>query len=966
MARRALPSRSPGFMLKQHPVVSAACVSVVALSLVTGVVAFRRILDPTHSAGQTTIAAILLSIPISIFIILFLSLVLRSRENRRPARFVQDIIGNFPEIACIIDDAGRFRGWNSNLEATLGYTAQELDKSTFLDTVAKERRDVLKQTIATVVALGMAKVESVLMSKDGTPIPCLFTGVRVVVSNRPCVLGIVVDLRNLRQAEESLRASEEQYRSLVASIPEIVWRADGEGNVSFVGPRVEVVLGYSAAEVYQQGDSVWYNSIHIDDRERVRQAFESLINEGTRYDVECRFQRKSGEWLWMHDRAVVASDSSGVRFATGLLSDITERKEAEETLRKLASIVQFSQDAIVGKQMDGVITSWNRGAERMYGYTAAEAIGQNLSFLFSSGREDEMEAIMERLRSGQAIESLETERLTRAGLLLDVSVSISPIKDVTGEITGASSIARNIAPRKRAEEQLRLLSAALEAAANAVVITDYEGTIVWVNRALTSLTGYSKEEALGSNASLLKSGEQPESFYADVWSTISSGEVWRGEIVSGRKDKTRYTGEITITPVTQDAADPAHRYFIAIMQDVTDRKLLQTQLQQAHKMEAIGRLAGGVAHDFNNLLGIISGYSELLKSECLRVDDGIDHTRFHYADQIHSTAKKAAVLTQQLLAFSRKQIIQPRILDLNEVVGTLAKMLRRLIGDDIELVMRFASCKALVKADQGQIEQVIMNLSANARDAMPEGGKLIIETDVCELDRASQIRRGPVVAGRYVRLAISDSGAGMDQSTVSHLFEPFFTTKALGKGTGLGLSIVYGIVKQSDGYVWVYSEPGHGTAFKIYLPLSSLAVDPADVSPIVESLRGSETILLVEDNQELRSLVAEFLTGRGYRIVESEGGKAALAAVAKQTVPVQVLITDIMMPGMNGRELAERLMETIPDLRVLYISGFTPDGAVQMRILGHGEAFLQKPFALADLSTKLREIIDAPEKRAPA
>ena len=250
---------------------------------------------------------------------------------------------------------------------------------------------------------------------------------------------------------------------------------------------------------------------------------------------------------------------------------------------------------------------------------------------------------------------------------------------------------------------------------------------------------------------------------------------------------------------------------------------------------------------------------------------------------------------------------------------------------------------------------------------MPEGGKLIIETDVCELDRASQIRRGPVVAGRYVRLAISDSGA-RDGSGARYLtsLSPFFTTKALGKGTGLGMSIVYGIVKQSDGYVWVYSEPGHGTAFKIYLPLSSLAVDPADVSPIVESLRGSETILLVEDNQELRSLVAEFLTGRGYRIVESEGGKQAgpSGGAAKQTVPVQVLITDIMMPGMNGRELAERLMETIPDLRVLYISGFTPDGAVQMRILGHGEAFLQKPFALADLSTKLREIVNRCSRKA--
>jgi PAS domain S-box-containing protein len=949
-------------MLKQRPVVPTACITMVALFLATGTVAFRRILFPTLPAWQSTLAVILLCFWIAVL----LNLALLSREAHRQDRFLQNIIGKFPEIAFVIDHGGRFKQWNSSLQATLGYTDQEISTIIVLDTIAEEHRERMQRTITTAVTVGMAKVESVLMSKDGARIPCLFTGVRIVLGNQPCVLGIAVDLRNLRQAEEGLCASEEQYRSLVASIPEIVWRADAEGNVSFVGPRVEEVLGYSVVEVYQQGDSVWYNSIHIDDRQRVKQAFQSLINEGTRYDVECRVQRKSGEWIWMHDRAIVATDSNGVRFATGLLSDITERKEAEETLRKLASIVQSSQDAIVGKHMDGVITSWNRGAERMYGYTAAEAIGRNLSFLFPSGREDEMEAIMARIQSGQPIENLETERLTKVGLLLDVSVSISSIRGATGEITGASSIARNIAPRKRAEEQLRLLSAALEAAANAIVITNYEGTIVWVNPAFTSMTGYSKQEVLGSNASLLKSGQQSEKLYADVWLAISSGGVWQGEIVSERKDKTTYIEEITITPVTQDAADPANRYFIAIMQDVTDRKLLQDQLQQAYKMEAIGRLAGGVAHDFNNMLGIISGYSELLKSECLKMGEGTDQTKFQYADQIHSTTKKAAALTQQLLAFSRKQIIQPRILDLNEVVAALAKMLHRLIGDDIELVMRFAPRDALVNADQGQIEQVILNLSANARDAMPHGGKLTIETDVCELDPASQIRRGPVVAGQYVRLAISDTGAGMDQNTMSHLFEPFFTTKDLGRGTGLGLSIVEGIVKQAKGYVWAYSEPGHGTAFKIYLPLSSVAVTPTVLQPNVESSRGSETILLVEDNGDLRTLMAEFLTGMGYRVVESESGKAALAMVAKQNVAVQVLITDIMMPGMNGRELANQLMETFPHLRVLYISGFTHDGSVQTRILGEAEAFLQKPFALMELNKKLREIIDGPYRRALA
>jgi diguanylate cyclase (GGDEF)-like protein/PAS domain S-box-containing protein len=514
-------------------------------------------------------------------VVLLLSFRLLCRARAQREKFLHDIIENLPEIACIIGDGGKFKHWNSNLETALGYTSEELAKITAFDTIAEEERTSGRETIAKVLADGMAKVESVLVSKSGIRIPCLLTGVRVVVNDAFHVLGIAVDLRKLRQAEESLRASEEQYRSLVANIPEVVWKADWEGNVSFVGRQVETMLGYSTAEVYQQGDSLWYKSIHAEDRQRVRQAFELLIKEGIPYDIECRVQRKNGEWLWAHDRASVTCDKDGTRVAAGLLSDITERKTAEETLQKLASIVQSSQDAIIGKDTNGVITTWNRAAENLYGYTTAEAIGQDLRFLLPPEKRSEMGAIMERVNKGLPIECLETQRLTKGGSIVDVSLSVSAIRDATGRVTGASTIARDITLRKHSEEQLNLQSAALEAAANAIVITDYEGTIVWANRAFTIMTGYSKEEVLGKNPRMFKSAEQSEGYYANLWSTISSGRVWQGEIVNRRKDGTTYIEEMTITPVTRDVSNPANRYFVAVKQDVTARKRSEEMLQNS-------------------------------------------------------------------------------------------------------------------------------------------------------------------------------------------------------------------------------------------------------------------------------------------------------------------------------------------------------------------------------------------------
>ena len=929
--------------------------AAIALILATGVEAFTLVALPSFSVRHPHVLAVLLCG----IVIFLMNLRYFHSEKVEREKLTAELIHHLPEMACMTDDKGGLIHWNSNLATTLGYTNQEVAGINLLETVAERERNNAANAIAATFVDGAAKFESVVVAKDGTEIPCLLTGARIVLNDRVAMLGLALDLRKRRAAEQSLRVSEEKYRALISSIPEVVWKTDGQGNVIFVSDQIETVLGYSASEFYEHGDSIWFNSVHAGDKKKVKEAFEALVRDGTSYDLECRAQKKNGEWFWAHDRASASIEAGGARLITGLLSDITGRKKAEEAKELLSSIVELSQDAIIAKNLQGILTSWNPAAERMYGYSATEALGQHVSILLPPERRAELDAIIERIQSGQAIENMETQRLTKQGKLVDVSVSISPIKDATGQIVGASAIARDITLRKRAEEQSQLQSAALEAAANAILITKNDGTVIWANPAFTTLTGYSREEVVGKNPRLLKSGQQPDSYYAEMWKTVSSGQVWQGEMVNRRKDGTDYTEEMTITPMS--ANEGTNKYFIAIKQDVTERKTLQKQLQQAQKMEAIGRLAGGVAHDFNNMLGVISGYSELLK-----LRDDLDEKSLHYSEEIHVASKRAAALTQQLLAFSRKQIIQPRVVELNEVVSHLANMLRRLIGDDIELSLKFSCSESRVKVDPGQIEQVIMNLAVNSRDAMPEGGKLTIESSVCNLDDSYALHHKPVVPGRYVLLSISDTGFGMDQDTMSRLFEPFFTTKDLGRGTGLGLSIVYGIVKQSEGYIWVYSEPAVGTTFKIYLPLRSTAAAHLVAQPPIESTRGSETVLLVEDDANLRSLIAEMLKGLGYNIVPCESGAAALDLVGKQNVPVHALITDIMMPGMDGRELADRLITRLPQLKVLYISGYTHDSSVQARTLNEGEAFLQKPFSLSDLTRTLRDVIDKEKPRTTA
>ena len=391
--------------------------------------------------------------------------------------------------------------------------------------------------------------------------------------------------------------------------------------------------------------------------------------------------------------------------------------------------------------------------------------------------------------------------------------------------------------------------------------------------------------------------------------------------------------------------------------DVTDRKQLEDQLRQAQKMEAVGRLAGGIAHDFNNLLMVIQGYGDLL-AERLKESDPLRRS----AEQIQTAAQRATSLTRQLLAFSRKQMLAPKILNVQSVVADMEKILRRLIGEDVQLETSSAADLGLVKADRSQIEQVIMNLAVNARDAMPQGGRLTIETANVDLDASFSRSKAVMAPGRYVMLAVTDNGCGMDGETQAHIFEPFFTTKEKGKGTGLGLAMVYGIVKQSGGYVWVYSEPGRGSSFKIYLPRieDETSVGGNIRTPESRSLpRGSETILLVEDEKGVRELTREYLQMCGYSVIEAENGHTALELASMHAGPVQLLMTDVVMPGISGRELADRVKRLRPEIKILYMSGYTDQAVVHHGILESDAILLQKPFTLAALASKLRELLNA-------
>jgi PAS domain S-box-containing protein len=626
---------------------------------------------------------------------------------------------------------------------------------------------------------------------------------------------------------------------------------------------------------------------------------------------------------------------------------VTEQRLAADAISHLAAIVESSYDAIVGRTLDGVITSWNTGAERLFGYSADEMIGRSVALLVPEGGDVEIAGISELVRAGERAE-FEAERLRKDGTLVEVSSTVSPVRDATRTIIGASAISRDIGERKRLEEQLRRSEESYRH------LFDRHPGSMWlfepetlrflaVNDAAIATYGYTREEFLAMTIADIRPTEDRsalEKALRDGAREYVHAGVWRHL----KKDGTQIEASVFSNLVEFEGQQAR----LVLAQDVTEQRRLEEQLLQGQKMEAIGSLAGGIAHDFNNILLVIRGHSAGLLREL-----GNDRLR-DSVQQIDRAAERAAEFTHQLLAFSRQQVLRLEVTDLNPLVVETLRLLRRMLGDDIQVDIQLDPEVGSILIDRGQLGQAILNLVVNASDAMPGGGTLTVRTANVELDEAYASTHDEVAPGSYVLLQVTDSGTGMDAETQRRIFDPFFTTKE--QGTGLGLATVYGLVKQSRGHIWLYSEPLMGSTFKLYFPVTDDEATPSLEAGVVESLEGDEMILLVEDTEMVRSLVTSTLEFYGYSVLAAADGVEAQELAARHQI--DLLMTDVVMPHMNGRELAESLLAHYPHVKVLFTSGYPADTIIRHGISTARTAFIEKPYVPDELARKIREVLD--------
>jgi two-component system cell cycle sensor histidine kinase/response regulator CckA len=627
-----------------------------------------------------------------------------------------------------------------------------------------------------------------------------------------------------------------------------------------------------------------------------------------------------------------------------------ELKESEERFRVLAT---SARDAIVVVDNEGKTAFWNKAAEDVFGYSSNDVIGKEAhAFMIPRRYVDDYRKGFARFResgNGPALNQiLELVAIRKDGTEFPVDLSLSALR--LQDKWMALGIVRDISERKRTEAVLREQAALLDAATDAIIVRTLDHQVIYWNAGAERLFGWKRAEVVGRR---MDAWEQSLShdFEAAHAKLLKDGH-WSGELERTAKTGRRMTIFCHFTLLRDGQGQP--NAYLAISADITEKKQLESQLRQAQKLESVGRLAGGVAHDFNNLLTVIMGYSNFLLEDLPQGSMRSD------VEQIKKAAEQAVSLTQQLLAFSRKQILQPKSLDLNDLIADMHKLLLRLLGEDIDLLTVPGPGLGLVKADPGQIQQVIANLAVNARDALPEGGKLTMETANVEIDQEFVSRHPMGRTGSYVMMAISDNGIGMDEEIQAHIFEPFYTTKGRGKGTGLGLSTVYGIIKQSNGFIWVYSEPGKGTTFKIYFPRVWEQIEETrEVTGGETGSHGSETVLIVEDAPPVRAFAARSLREKGYTVLEATDGLEAVHVAQEFGAEIHLVVADMIMPNLSGKELISRIRVTRPDIKALYVSGYTGDAISHHGILDSGIAFLQKPFTASDLARKVREVIDS-------
>ncbi|HEY3636837.1 MAG TPA: PAS domain S-box protein [Rhizomicrobium sp.] len=764
--------------------------------------------------------------------------------------------------------------------------------------------------------------------------------------------------------------SEGLFQTLIATAVDGIVVIDERAQILVFNQACEHLFGYSPDEVLGKNVSLLMPEPYHGEHDGYLARY---IETGVRHIIgigrEVIGKKKSGSTFPIHLSVGEGRFGAG-RIFVGILRDITERQQSDRRLRELQSdlfyhdaIVTNSDDAIIGKDLNGIVRSWNKGAETLFGWLASEMIGQPILLLFPPDRLHEEDEFLARLRAGGRIDHYETVRRRKDGHEIEVSVTISSIRGPDGEIIGASKIARDITAERRAarnlresqrtsEEALALLDTLLSSAPIGVAFIDLSYHFVRINEAMAGFNGLPVEDHVGRTVRDVVPGmwAQIEPAFRDVLATgrpLVNIEIHGG--TASRWDQDRHW-LVSFYPVR---AGGAIMGLGVVALEVTEQRRVEAQLRQAQKMEAIGSLTGGMAHDFNNLLGVIIGNLDMLVGRV-----GNDSVAEDLTVEALDAALRGADLTQRLLAFSRRQPLRATQIDINELVSAALKLLSRVLGETIEVVFVPGDNIHVVAADRAQLEAALTNMTANARDAMPRGGRLMISTANRYLDEDYAAQHPEVIPGEYALIEISDTGTGIAPDIIGRVFEPFFTTKELGKGSGLGLSMVFGFVKQSGGHVSVYSEPGAGTTFRLYLPRATVEIRQDEPAQKTEPVRGyHETVLVVEDNAAMRKVVVRQLTELDYRVFEAENAAAALELLQREHV--DVLFTDIVMPGgMNGIDLARSCSERWPVLRILLTSGFPEAKLNGDRRYAAEWPILSKPYRTEDLARMLRKILD--------
>ncbi len=797
--------------------------------------------------------------------------------------------------------------------------------------------------------------EEAVVVRDTTGAPVRYVGSTQDITER-----VAVEKERTR-LEEGLRRSERNLAEAqrVAHIGS--WEWDLVTGLAQRSDELHRIFGVEPGTIPGTTDA-FLACVHPDDQARVEASERAAISDGGQHALDYRVVRPDGTVRLVHEQGETIRDASGHPVQmVGTVQDITERVQFEARQTRLARLLDELSSEIYVFDADTLrFTEANAGALRNVGYSLDELCELTPLDLKPEHTQASFAELLAPLRTGTRDQvTFETTHRRKDGSTYPVEVRVHLLATETPRAFVA--IIQDITERVAAEEERTRLVSAVEQTGDSIWIEHLDGTIAYANPSFARLYGYEPDEIVGRYAGVMDSGRHEPAFFAEIRASVASGKTWTGSIVNRRKDGTSVEVEAVISAI-RDASGQVVSY-LQTDRDVTRERTLEAQLRQSQKMEAVGQLAGGIAHDFNNLLTAIRGYGELVRRG-LPVDDEGNRADI---DEVIANADRAAELTRQLLAFSRRQVLQPRVVDPAAIVEGIAPLLRRLLGEQVELTAATRRDACCVKADSAQLEQVIINLAVNARDAMSGGGRLTIETAPVELGAEFARTHPEVTPGSFVALTVSDTGSGIDPEIQARIFEPFFTTKPAGEGTGLGLATVYGIVKQSGGFIYVESEPGRGATFTIYLPrvIEEPAATVAQTTAASPSLSGTETVLLVDDEPTVRDFAARVLADHGYTVLKAPDAETAFALALAHPGPIELLVTDVIMPRVSGPELAERLVAERPGIRVLYISGYAENRLGHSLTLSAEMVYLPKPFTTEALAQAVHDTLGTGRRLDP-